>query len=226
MVLRTLEGIQSDFNQSHGAEASVSLADLIVLGGGAAVERAAKSAGHDVEVPFAPGRTDALQEDTDEESFAVLEPTFDGFRNYLRDGHHRTAEELLVERAERLNLSAPEMTVLVGGMRVLNANFRGSDFGVFTKRPESLTTDFFVNVLDTSTKWEATSASETTFEGRDRRTKEHRWTGTRVDLVFGSNSQLRAIAEVYASDDAQEMFVRDFVAAWTKVMNLDRFDLN
>jgi catalase-peroxidase len=226
MVLRTLEGIQSDFNETHGDEVFVSLADLIVLGGCAAIERAAKSAGHDVSVPFTPGRTDALQEDTDEESFAVLEPTFDGFRNYLRDGHRRSAEELLVERALRLTLSAPEMTVLVGGMRVLNTNFRGSDFGVFTKRPEALTTDFFVNLLDMSTKWEATSSAEATFEGRDRRTNELKWTGTRVDIVFGSNSQLRALAEVYASDDAQEKFVRDFVVAWNKVMNLDRFDLS
>ncbi len=226
MVLRTLEGIQSDFNESHGDEVFVSLADVIVLGGCAAIERAAKSAGHDVSVPFTPGRMDALQEDTDEESFAVLEPTFDAFRNYLRDGHRRSAEELLVERAQRLTLSAPEMTVLVGGMRVLNTNFRGSDFGVFTKRPEALTTDFFVNLLDMSTKWEATSSAEATFEGRDRRTNELKWTGTRVDIVFGSNSQLRALAEVYASDDAQEKFVRDFVAAWNKVMNLDRFDLS
>ena len=225
MVLRTLEGIQSDFNQSHGDEASVSLADLIVLGGCAAIERAAKNAGRAVEVPFTPGRSDALQEETDEESFAVLEPTFDGFRNYLRDGHRRTGEELLIERAQLLNLSAPEMTVLVGGMRVLNANFRETDFGVFTNRPESLTTDFFVSVLDMNTKWAPTSASEATFEGRDRRTNELKWTGTRVDIVFGSNSQLRAIAEVYASDDAQEKFVRDFIAAWNKVMNLDRFDL-
>ena len=226
MVLRTLEGIQSDFNAAHAGGAQVSLADLIVLGGCAAVERAAANAGHEVQVPFTPGRTDALQEDTDEESFAVLEPTFDGFRNYLRDGHRRSAEELLVERAQRLTLSAPEMTVLVGGLRVLNANFRGSDFGVFTKRPEVLTTDYFVNLLDMGTKWEATSAAEATFEGRDRRTNELRWTGTRVDIVFGSNSQLRALAEVYASDDAQEKFVKDFVAAWNKVMNLDRFDVN
>jgi catalase-peroxidase len=226
MVLRTLEDVQSDFNESHSGKTSVSLADLIVLGGCAAVERAAANAGHDVQVPFSPGRADATQEETDVESFAVLEPTFDGFRNYLRDGHRRTAEELLVERAQRLTLSAPEMTVLVGGLRVLNANFRGSDFGVFTKRPEALTTDFFVNLLDMSTKWEATSSAEATFEGRDRRTNELKWTGTRVDIVFGSNSQLRAIAEVYASDDAQQKFVRDFVAAWTKVMNLDRFDLN
>src|SRR6202167_1889716 len=224
MVLRTLEGIQSTFNQAH-AGTTVSLADLIVLGGGAAIERAAKNAGHDVQVPFAPGRTDATQEDTDAESFAVLEPTFDGFRNYLRDGHRRSAEELLIERAQRLTLSAPEMTVLVGGLRVLNANVRGSELGVFTKRPETLTTDFFVNLLDMSTKWEATSGAEDTFEGRDRRSNELKWTGTRVDVVFGSNSQLRALAEVYASDDAQAKFVHDFAAAWSKVMNLDRFDL-
>jgi catalase-peroxidase len=224
MVLRTLEGIQSDFNAEHAAS-PVSVADLIVLGGSAAVERAAKNGGHDVVVPFSPGRTDALQEETDVESFAVLEPTFDGFRNYLREGHRRSAEELLIERAERLTLSAPEMTVLVGGLRVLNANFRGSDFGVFTKRPEVLTTDFFVNLLDLSTAWESTSSAEASFEGRDRRTNELKWTGTRVDVVFGSNSQLRALAEVYASDDAQEKFVVDFVTAWSKVMNLDRFDL-
>jgi catalase-peroxidase len=225
MVLRTLEGIQGDFNAAH-ATTPVSLADLIVLGGCAAVEKAAKSAGYELVVPFSPGRTDALQEDTDVESFAVLEPTYDAFRNYLRDGHRRSAEDLLIERAERLTLSAPEMTVLVGGMRVLNANFRGSDLGVFTKRAEALTTDFFVNLLDMSTKWEPTSSAEATFEGRDRRTNELKWTATRVDIVFGSNSQLRALAEVYASDDAQEKFVLDFVAAWNKVMNLDRFDLN
>jgi catalase-peroxidase len=225
MVLRTLEGIQSDFNQAHPGT-SVSLADLIVLGGTAAVERAAKNAGHDVEVPFAPGRTDATQEDTDVESFAVLEPTFDGFRNYLRDGHRRSGEELLIERAQRLMLSAPEMTVLVGGLRVLNANVRGSQLGVFTKRPETLSTDFFVNLLDMGTTWEATSGAEDTFEGRDRRSNELKWTGTRVDIVFGSNSQLRALAEVYASDDAQAKFVHDFAAAWSKVMNLDRFDLH
>jgi catalase-peroxidase len=224
MVLRTLEGIQSEFNQSHPGT-TVSLADLIVLGGTAAVERAAKTAGHDVEVAFAPGRTDATQEDTDVESFAVLEPTFDGFRNYLRDGHRRSAEELLIERAQRLMLSAPEMTVLVGGLRVLNANVRGSDVGVFTKRPETLTTDFFVNLLDMGTTWEATSGAEDTFEGRDRRSNELKWTGSRVDIVFGSNSQFRALAEVYASDDAQAKFVHDFAVAWSKVMNLDRFDL-
>src|SRR5580698_4041411 len=225
MVLRTLEGIQCDFNEAHPGT-TVSLADLIVLGGTAAVERAAKNAGHDVKVPFAPGRTDATQEDTDVESFAVLEPTYDGFRNYLRDVHRRTGEELLIERAQRLTLSAPEMTVLVGGLRVLNANVRGSELGVFTKRPGTLTTDFFVNLLDMSTTWEATSGAEDTFEGRDRRSNELKWTGTRVDVVFGSNSQLRALAEVYASDDAQEKFVHDFAAAWSKVMNLDRFDLH
>jgi catalase-peroxidase len=224
MVLRTLETLQGEFNASNPAT-PVSLADLIVLGGCVAVERAAKNAGHEVTVPFAPGRTDARQEDTDVESFAVLEPTFDGFRNYLREGQRRSGEELLIERAERLTLSAPEMTVLVGGLRVLNANFRASDHGVFTKRPQALTTDFFVNLLDTRTKWEATSPAEATFEGRDRQTNELKWTGTRVDLVFGSNSRLRALAEVYASDDAQEKFVLDFVAAWDKVMNLDRFDL-
>ncbi len=222
-VLRTLEGLQDDFNATG---AFVSLADLIVLGGCAAIERAAKDAGYEVTVPFSPGRTDALQEDTDVESFAVLEPTFDAFRNYLRDGHTRTAEELLVERAQRLTLSAPEMTVLVGGLRALGANVRGSTDGVFTSRPATLSTDFFVNLLDMSTKWEPTSATEESFEGRDRRSNELKWRGTRVDIVFGSNSQLRAIAEVYASDDAQEKFVHDFVAAWNKVMNLDRFDLN
>jgi len=224
MVLRTLEGIQSEFNAANGA--SVSLADLIVLGGCAAVERSAKDAGYDVQVPFAPGRSDAVQENTDVESFAVLEPTFDGFRNYLREGQRRSAEELLVERAERLKLSAPEMTVLVGGMRVLNANYRGSELGVFTNRPGTLTADFFTNLLDMGTKWEATSSNEETFEGRDRRTNDLKWKGTRVDIVFGSNSQLRAIAEVYASDDGQEKFVLDFIAAWSKVMNLDRFDLH
>src|ERR1700722_12889948 len=224
MVLRTLEGIQSEFNAANGA--SVSLADLIVLGGCAAVERSAEDAGYDVQVPFAPGRSDAVQENTDVESFAVLEPTFDGFRNYLREGQRRSAEELLVERAERLKLSAPEMTVLVGGMRVLNANYRGSELGVFTNRPGTLTADFFTNLLDMGTKWEATSSNEETFEGRDRRTNDLKWKGTRVDIVFGSNSQLRAIAEVYASDDGQEKFVLDFIAAWSKVMNLDRFDLH
>jgi catalase-peroxidase len=225
-VLQTLEQMQTDFNGSQSGGKKVSLADLIVLGGCAAVEAAAKKAGHDVQVPFSPGRTDALQEQTDVESFAVLEPTADGFRNYLANGHARSAEELLVDRAHLLTLTAPEMTVLVGGMRVLNANAGQSEFGVFTKRPETLTNDFFVNLLDMNTKWEASSKCEHVFEGRDHGTGELKWTGTRVDLVFGSNSQLRAIAEVYACNDSQKAFVRDFVAAWDKVMNLDRFDLS
>ena len=221
-VLGVLEGIQGDFNRTQSGGKKVSLADLIVLGGCAAVERAAKSAGHDVEVPFSPGRTDAVQEQTDVESFAVLEPTADGFRNYLGNGHRQAAEALLVDRAQLLTLTAPEMTVLVGGLRVLNANVGQSDQGVFTKRPGALTNDFFVNLLDMNTAWEANGDG---FEGRDRGTGEVKWTGTAVDLVFGSNSQLRAIAEVYACDDARPAFVRDFVAAWNKVMNLDRFDL-
>ena len=220
--LQTLEHIQQEF-QSGGKR--VSLADLIVLGGCAAVEAAAKNAGHDVTVPFTPGRTDASQEQTDVDSFAVLEPTADGFRNYLRSGHLRSAEELLVDRAQLLTLTAPEMTVLLGGMRVLNANAGQSEHGVFTRQPEALTNDFFVNLLDMNTKWQASPASEGVFEGRDRATNELKWSGTRVDLVFGSNSQLRAIAEVYACDDSKEAFVKDFVAAWTKVMNLDRYDL-
>ncbi|HZN17654.1 MAG TPA: catalase/peroxidase HPI [Micromonosporaceae bacterium] len=225
-VLRTLEGIQQKFNaEQAGGNKRVSLADLVVLGGCAAVERAAKNAGFDVVVPFTPGRTDASQEQTDVESFAVLEPTFDGFRNYLSKGHQRPAEQLLVERAQLLTLSAPEMTVLVGGMRVLNANAQQSQHGVFTEQPEALTNDFFVNLLDFGTVWEPTSEGEETFEGRDIRTGEPRWTASRVDLVFGSNSQLRALAEVYASDDSKEKLVRDFVAAWDKVMNLDRFDV-
>ena len=224
-VLGVLEGIQQDFNGAQSGGKKVSLADVIVLGGCAAVERAAKNGGYDVEVPFAPGRTDAAQEQTDVESFAVLEPTADGFRNYAGNGHRRTAEELLVDRAQLLTLTAPEMTVLVGGLRVLDANVGQSQRGVFTKRPEMLTNDFFVNLLDMNTAWEASSASEGEFEGRDRGTGERKWTGTAVDLVFGSNSQLRAIAEVYACADAQPAFVRDFVAAWNKVMNLDRFDL-
>ena len=221
-VLGVLEGIQGDFNRTQSGGKRVSLADLIVLGGCAAVERAAKSAGHDVEVPFSPGRTDAVQEQTDVESFAVLEPTADGFRNYLGNGHRQAAEALLVDRAQLLTLTAPEMTVLVGGLRVLNANVGQSDQGVFTKRPGALTNDFFVNLLDMNTAWEANGDG---FAGRDRGTGEVKWTGTAVDLVFGSNSQLRAIAEVYACDDARPAFVRDFVAAWNKVMNLDRFDL-
>src|SRR5208282_95602 len=192
----------------------------------AAVEAAAKNAGHDVTVPFTPGRVDASQEQTDVDSFAVLEPTADGFRNYLRSGDLRSAEELLVDRGQLLTLTAPEMTVLVGGMRVLNANVGQSEHGVFTKQPETLTNDFFVNLLDMNTKWQASAASEGVFEGRDRATNELKWTGTRVDLVFGSNSQLRAVAEVYACDDSKEAFVKDFGAAWNKVMNLDRFDLS
>jgi len=224
-VLAALEKIQQDFNGSQMGGRQVSLADLIVLGGCAAVEKAAKDAGHDVKVPFTPGRTDATQEQTDTESFAVLEPKADGFRNYLVSGSRLAAEEWLVDRAQLLTLTAPEMTVLVGGMRVLNANAGQSKHGVFTRRPETLTNDFFVNLLDMGTEWKATSEAEAEFEGHDRATGELKWTGTRVDLVFGSNSQLRAIAEVYASDDSQEAFVRDFVAAWDKVMNLDRFDL-
>jgi catalase-peroxidase len=224
-VLKTLEGIQKAFNDAQaGGKKQVSLADLIVLGGCAAVEQAAKSAGYDVQVPFTPGRTDASQEQTDVESFAVLEPTADGFRNYLGNGHQVPAEHLLVERAHMLTLSAPEMTVLVGGMRVLGANARPSDLGVFTKRPGTLTNDFFVNLLDMDTEWTPTSGAADTFAGRDRKTSAVKWTGSRVDLIFGSNSELRALAEVYACDDAKEKFVRDFVAAWNKVMNLDRFD--
>ena len=225
-VLRTLEGIQQEFNGSQtGGTTQVSLADLIVLGGAAAIERAAKNAGFDVQVPFAPGRTDASQEQTDVESMAVLEPTADGFRNYVSKGHDKPAEFLLVDKARLLTLTAPEMTVLVGGLRVLNANAQQSQLGVFTRQPEALTNDFFVNLLDLDTMWQATSEAEDTFEGRDRASGELKWTGSRVDLVFGSNSQLRAIAEVYASDDSQQKFVRDFVAAWDKVMTLDRFDL-
>jgi catalase-peroxidase len=203
----------------------VSLADLIVLGGCAGVEQAAKNTGHDVTVPFTPGRTDASQEQTDVESFAVLEPAADGFRNYLKTKYAVSAEELLVDRAQLLTLTAPEMTVLVGGMRVLNANFGQSQHGVFTKRPETLTNDFFVNLLDMGTTWKATSEDEDVFEGRDRATGELKWTGTRVDLIFGSNSQLRALAEVYGCEDSQEKFLHDFVTVWNKVMNLDRFDL-
>jgi catalase-peroxidase len=223
-VLRKLEAIQKEFNKSLSGGKKVSLADAIVLGGCAAVEEAAKRAGHDVKVPFSPGRTDAAQRQTDVESFAVLEPAADGFRNYLRKGDPRPAEELLVDRAQLLTLTAPEMTVLIGGMRALGANFGQSKHGVFTNRAETLTNDFFVNLLDMQTTWQA-STSEGVFEGRDRATGEIKWTGTRVDLVFGSNSQLRAIAEVYACDDSKKMFVKDFVAAWNKVMNLDRFDL-
>ena len=224
-VLGTLEGIRQEFNGSQTGAKMVSLADLIVLGGCAAVEAAAKRAGYDVQVPFSPGRTDATQEQTDTESFAVLQPTADGFRNYLQKGHELTAEHLLVDKAFMLTLSAPEMTALLGGMRVLNANAGQSRHGVFTDRPETLTNDFFVNLLDMATEWKATSDSEEVFEGRSRETGELRWTGTRVDLVFGANSELRAIAEAYGSADAEQKFVLDFVAAWNKVMNLDRFDL-
>jgi catalase-peroxidase len=224
-VLGTLEGIRQEFNGSQTGGKKVSLADLIVLGGCAAVEAAAKRAGYDVQVPFTPGRTDASQEQTDVESFAVLEPTADGFRNYLQKGNRLAAEHLLVDKAFMLKLSGPEMTALLGGMRALNANVGGSQHGVFSDRPETLTNDFFVNLLDMATEWKATSGAEDVFEGRDRDTGEVRWTGTRVDLVFGSNSELRAIAEVYGSSDGEEKFVRDFVAAWDKVMNLDRFDL-
>jgi catalase-peroxidase len=224
-VLPTLEKVQTDFNNAQSGGKKISLADLIVLGGCAAVEQAAKNAGHDVSVPFSPGRTDAVQEQTDVDSFAVLEPTADGFRNYIADSHKRAAEELLVDKAFLLTLSAPEMTVLVGGLRALNANVEHAQHGVFTDRPETLTNDFFVNLLDMNTEWEASSTSEGVFEGRNRSTGEVKWTGTAVDLVFGSNSQLRALAEVYACDDAQETFVNDFVAAWDKVMNLDRFEL-
>jgi catalase-peroxidase len=224
-VLATLEAIQRDFNGAQSGGKKVSLADLIVLGGCAAVEQAAKNAGIEVSVPFSPGRTDASPEQTDAASFAVLEPAADGFRNYLKTKYAVSAEELLVDRAQLLTLTAPEMTVLVGGMRVLNANFGQSEHGVFTQRPETLTNDFFVNLLDMGTAWKATAEDEDVFEGRDRKSGELKWTGTRVDLIFGSNSQLRALAEVYGCKDAQEKFVNDFVAAWNKVMNLDRYDL-
>jgi catalase-peroxidase len=224
-VLKTLEGIQSGFNSAQSGGKKVSLADLIVLAGCAGVEQAAKNAGRKVKVPFTPGRMDASQEQTDAASFAVLEPIADGFRNYQKARYAASAEELLVDKAQLLTLTAPEMTALVGGMRVLNANFGKSPHGVFTKRPEALTTDFFVNLLDMSTTWKATASDDRVFEGRDRATGELKWTATRVDLIFGSNAQLRALAEVYGSDDSQEKFVHDFVAAWNKVMNLDRFDI-
>jgi catalase-peroxidase len=224
-ALQTIEGIQKEFNSAQSDGKMVSLADLIVLGGCVGVEQAAKNAGYDITVPFTPGRTDASQEQTDVESFAVLEPVADGFRNYLKTKYAVSAEELLVDRAQLLTLTAPEMTVLIGGMRVLNANFGQSQHGVFTKRPETLTNDFFMNLLDMGTVWKATSEDEDVFEGRNRATGKLKWTGTRVDLIFGSNSQLRALAEVYAYDDSQEKFLHDFVAAWNKVMNLDRFDL-
>jgi catalase-peroxidase len=218
-VLQTLEAIQKDFGKP------VSMADLIVLGGCAAIEQSAKNAGHNVKVPFTPGRTDASQEQTDVESFAVLEPKADGFRNYIKASNLTTAEEMLLDKSQLLTLTAPEMTALVGGMRVLNTNFDYSNHGVFTKNTETLTNDFFINGMDLGTKWSATSDKQETFEGRNRKTGEVKWTGTRVDLIFGSNSELRALAEVYACEDAKEKFVNDFVSAWNKVMNLDRFDL-
>jgi catalase-peroxidase len=219
-VVGVLEGIQK------GSGKNVSLADLIVLGGNVGVEQAAKAAGVDVNVPFTSGRGDASQEQTDEESFSILEPKADGFRNYTNSKHVASAEEMLVDKAQLMKLTAPEMTVLVGGMRVLNTNYDQSNHGVLTNRPETLTNDFFVNLLDVGTSWKPTSDAADVFEGHDRATDEVKWTGTRADLVFGSNSELRALAEVYASDDAQDRFVQDFVAAWAKVMNLDRFDLN
>jgi catalase-peroxidase len=224
-ALQKLEAIQKDFNGTKSGGKKVSLADLIVLGGCAAVEEAAKKAGHKIMVPFAPGRMDASPEQTDVVSFAVLEPIADGFRNYQRKGLQVPAEELLVDRAQLMTLTAPEMTVLIGGMRALSANVGQSKHGVFTKRPATLTNDFFANLLDMGTEWKAVSEAKDVFEGHDRKTGEVKWTGTRVDLIFGSNSQLRAIAEVYACDDSKEKFVKDFVAAWSKVMNLDRYDL-
>jgi catalase-peroxidase len=223
-LLGKLEAIQKEFNAAQKGSKKISLADLIVLAGSAAVEAAAKKAGHDVKVPFAPGRTDASQEQTDVESFAVLEPRADGFRNYVRTGLEGYAANLLIDKAQLLTLTAPEMTVLIGGLRALGANYGHTQYGLFTKRPETLTNDFFVNLLDMGTKWQK-SSTEGVLEGRDRGTGDLKWTATVVDLVFGSNSQLRALAEVYASGDAQQKFVQDFVAAWTKVMNLDRFDL-
>jgi len=224
-TLKTLEAIQKEFNASQSGGKKVSLADLIVLGGSAAIEKAAKAAGHDVKVPFTPGRMDASQEQTDAHSFAPLEPTADGFRNYLRGKQRLSPEELLVDRAQLLTLTAPEMTVLLGGLRVLGANAGQAPHGVFTKRPETLTNDFFVNLLDMNTQWQPSTGSEGVYEGRDRRTNDVKWTATRADLIFGSHSQLRALAEVYACADSKDKFVKDFVAAWTKVMNLDRFDL-
>jgi catalase-peroxidase len=224
-VLPALEAIQKEFNASQSGGKKVSLADLIVLGGSAAIEKAAKAAGQDVKVPFAAGRMDASQEQTDAHSFAPLEPTADGFRNYLRGKQRLSAEEWLVDRAQLLTLTAPELTVLVGGLRVLGANAGKSPHGVFTKKPETLSNDFFVNLLDMATQWQPVAGAEGVYEGRDRKTNAVKWTATRVDLIFGSHSQLRALAEVYACADSQEKFVKDFVAAWTKVMNLDRFDL-
>jgi len=224
-VLAKLEGIKNEFNSGQAGGKQVSIADLIVLGGSAGIEQAAKNAGHAITVPFTPGRADASQEQTDVESFEVMEPAADGFRNYIKAHHGSTAEELLIDKAQLLTLTAPELAVLIGGMRVLNTNFDHSQHGVFTKRPETLTNDFFVNLIDFSTTWRGTSDAQKVFAGADRATGEIKWTGTRVDLIFGSNSELRAIAEVYACEDAGEKFVNDFVAAWTKVMNLDRFDI-
>jgi catalase-peroxidase len=224
-VLKTLEGIQSEFNRAQTGGKKLSLADLIVLAGCAGIEKAAKNAGQDVTVPFTPGRMDASPEQTDVEAFAVLKPIADGFRNYQKAKYTVSSEELVVDKAQLLTLTPPEMTVLVGGMRVLNTNFGQTQHGVFTDRPEALTNDFFVNLLDMSTTWKASSADKDLFEGSDRKTGKAKWTGTRVDLIFGSNSELRALAEVYAAVDARKKFVQDFVAAWNKVMNLDRFDL-
>jgi len=224
-VLETLEKIQGEFNSAQSGQKQVSLADLIVLGGCAAIEQAAKNAGHEVTVPFYPGRTDASQEQTDVYAFEVLEPVADGFRNYLKKKYAVPAEELLLDRAQLLTLTAPEMTVLIGGLRVLNANYGQSQHGVFTEKPETLTNDFFVNLLDQKTTWKAANEEGDEFEGRDRATGELKWTGTRIDLIFGSNSQLRALAEVYASEDSREKFINDFISAWNKVMNADRFDL-
>jgi catalase-peroxidase len=224
-VLSVLEGIQNDFNNAQSGGKQVSIADLIVLGGSAGIEKAAKNAGRDITVPFTPGRADASQEQTDVESFEVLEPAADGFRNYLKAHHISAAEGILVDKAQLLTLTAPEMTVLIGGMRVLDTNFDHSQHGVFTDQPGTLTNDFFVNLLDMSITWKATSDAQKVFAGSDRSTGEINWTGTRADLIIGSNSELRAIAEVYACEDGQDKFVKDFVAAWTKVMNLDRFDL-
>jgi catalase-peroxidase len=224
-TLETLAGIQREFNKAQTGGKKVSLADLIVLAGNTGVEQAAKNAGHDVTVPYMPGRMDATQEQTDTESFAVLEPVADGFRNYEKARYAVRAEELLIDKAQLLTLTAPELTVLVGGLRVLNANAGKSPHGVFTARPETLTNDFFVNLLDMGTEWRPVSQDADVFEGRDRKTGKVKWTGTRVDLIFGSNSELRAVSEVYGAADAQQKFVQDFIAAWTKVMNLDRFDL-
>ena len=224
-VLKTLEGIQKSFNDSQSGNKKVSIADLIVLAGSAAVEKAAQDAGHDISVPFTPGRADALEEQTDASAFDALEPVADGFRNYMKDRFEIKAEEFLVDRAQLLTLTPPEMTVLVGGLRVLNTNFDGSDYGVFTDKPETLTNDFFVNLLDMNTTWKAVSEEDELFEGSDRNTGEKKWTGTRVDLIFGSNSELRALAEAYALEDSGERFVKHFVKTWVKVMNLDRYDV-